>query len=67
MSTGVNRPICSSTNFLERQRDWRNTAVIVAYDDSDGCYDHQICPIANQSTSKDDGLTGPLLGYKVSS
>jgi phospholipase C len=45
-------------NFLERQPDWKNTAVIVAYDDSDGWYDHQIGPIANQSTSKADGLTG---------
>jgi phospholipase C len=46
-------------NFLERQPDWKNTAVIVAYDDSDGWYDHQIGPIVNQSTSKVDGLTGP--------
>jgi phospholipase C len=46
-------------NFLERQPEWKNTAVIVAYDDSDGWYDHQMGPIANQSTSKVDGLTGP--------
>jgi phospholipase C len=46
-------------NFLEQQRDWQNTAVIVAYDDSDGWYDHQMGPVANQSTSKADGLTGP--------
>jgi len=46
-------------NFLERQPEWKNTAVIVAYDDSDGWYDHQMGPIANQSTSKADGLTGP--------
>ncbi len=46
-------------NFIERQREWKNTAVIVAYDDSDGWYDHQMGPIANQSTSKVDGLTGP--------
>jgi phospholipase C len=46
-------------NFLERQPEWKNTAVVVAYDDSDGWYDHQMGPIANQSTSKADGLTGP--------
>ncbi len=46
-------------NFLERLPEWKNTAVIVAYDDSDGWYDHQMGPIANQSTSKADGLTGP--------
>ena len=27
-------------NFLQQQPDWKNTAVIVAYDDSDGWYDH---------------------------
>jgi phospholipase C len=46
-------------NFLERRPEWKNTAVIVAYDDSDGGYDHQMGPIANQSTSKADGLTSP--------
>ena len=45
-------------NFLERQKDWKDTAVIVAYDDSDGWYDHQMGPIVNQSTSERDGLTG---------
>jgi phospholipase C len=48
-------------NFLERQPDWKNTAVIVAYDDSDGWYDHQMGPIVNASTTKVDGLTGPGL------
>jgi len=46
-------------NFLERRPEWKDTAVIVAYDDSDGWYDHQMAPIANQSTSQRDGLTGP--------
>ena len=45
-------------NFLQRQPEWKNTAIIVAYDDSDGWYDHQMGPIVNQSTSKADGLTG---------
>jgi phospholipase C len=27
-------------NFLQQQPDWKNTAVIIAYDDSDGWYDH---------------------------
>ena len=46
-------------NFLEQRPEWKNTAVIVAYDDSDGWYDHQMGPIVNQSSSKADGLTGP--------
>jgi phospholipase C len=27
-------------NFLQQQADWKNTAVIITYDDSDGWYDH---------------------------
>jgi phospholipase C len=46
-------------NFLQRQREWKDTAVIVAYDDSDGWYDHQMGPIINPSTTNADGLTGP--------
>jgi phospholipase C len=46
-------------NVLERRPEWKNTAVIVAYDDSDGWYDHQMGPIANQSTTKADGLSSP--------
>ena len=41
-------------NFLEQQADWKNTAVIVAYDDSDGWYDHQA---PNIITSSFDSLT----------
>jgi phospholipase C len=33
--------------------------VILAYDDSDGWYDHQMGPIVNQSTTRADALTGP--------
>ena len=30
----------SLINFLQQQPDWKNTAVILTYDDSDGWYDH---------------------------
>ncbi len=46
-------------DFLQRQPDWNSTAVILAYDDSDGWYDHQMGPIVNQSTTEADALTGP--------
>jgi phospholipase C len=46
-------------NFLQKQPDWKNTAVILAYDDSDGWYDHLMSPIVNQSTTRADALTGP--------
>jgi phospholipase C len=44
-------------NFLQEQSgDWDHTAVIIAYDDSDGWYDHQMGPIVNQSTSAADNV-----------
>jgi phospholipase C len=46
-------------DFLMLQPDWKHTAVIFAYDDSDGWYDHVLGPIVNQSTSAADALTGP--------
>lgn len=45
-------------DFLQKQPDWKSTAVILAYDDSDGWYDHQMGPIVNQSTTPADMLTG---------
>ena len=32
--------IANVVNFLQQQPDWKNTAVVVTYDDSDGWYDH---------------------------
>ncbi len=48
----------SIVNALAQSPFWANTAVIVAYDDSDGWYDHQAAPIINGSFSTVDGLTG---------
>ncbi len=45
-------------DFLQDQPQWSSTAVIIAYDDSDGWYDHQMGPIVNQSTTPSDMLTG---------
>jgi phospholipase C len=46
-------------NFLQKRPEWKDTAVVIAYDDSDGWYDHQMGPIVNQSTGSRDALTGP--------
>jgi len=46
-------------NMLQKSEDWESTAVVIAYDDSDGWYDHQMSPIVNQSLSTQDLLTGP--------
>ncbi|MDQ1748157.1 MAG: phospholipase [Frankiaceae bacterium] len=45
-------------NALQRTPDWKSTAVVIAYDDSDGWYDHAYSGVANPSTSVADALTG---------
>ncbi|CAE6737592.1 phospholipase C [Paraburkholderia haematera] len=44
-------------NFLQQQPDWNSTAVIVAWDDSDGWYDHAY---ANPTTSSFDAQADQL-------
>jgi len=46
-------------NSIEQSKDWGSTAIILAYDDSDGWYDHQMGPIIRQSADTADTLTGP--------
>jgi phospholipase C len=49
-------------NALQKSPHWSNTAVIIAYDDSDGWYDHQMPPIVNPSSSPAvDTLNGPAM------
>jgi phospholipase C len=50
--------LVNTINALEKSDEWKETAVIIAYDDSDGWYDHQMGPIANQSNVTDDQLLG---------
>jgi phospholipase C len=45
-------------NALQGSQEWASTAVVVAYDDSDGWYDHQMPPIVNPSQGAADGLNG---------
>jgi phospholipase C len=46
-------------NFLQQQPDWKSTAVIVAWDDSDGWYDHAY---ANPTSSSFDAEADQLNG-----
>ncbi|MGH9486629.1 MAG: phospholipase C [Terriglobales bacterium] len=46
-------------NFLEQQKQWDSTAVIIAWDDSDGWYDHVASPQVNGSSGPEDALTSP--------
>jgi phospholipase C len=51
--------IVNVINTLMKSSYWSSTAVIIAYDDSDGWYDHQMGPIVNGSfITNEDTLTG---------
>ncbi|MDX6267149.1 MAG: phospholipase [Frankiales bacterium] len=45
-------------NALMKSPDWRRTAVVISYDDSDGWYDHAYSGVSNPSTTVADALTG---------
>jgi phospholipase C len=53
------RFLVDTINRLERLRTWSSTAVVIAYDDSNGWYDHQLGPIVSQSQTPMDQLSGP--------
>jgi len=49
----------STINRIQQLPEWNSTAVIVAYDDSDGWYDHVMPPIVSQSNDRThDALLG---------
>lgn len=52
--------LTNTINNLEQLSSWKDTAVIIAYDDSDGWYDHVMPPIVNGSNDPVvDALNGP--------
>ena len=51
--------IAKVVNFLQQQPDWKNTAIIITYDDSDGWYDHAyLSPTTSSFSSTADVLNG---------
>ena len=49
-------------NAVQKSPAWKDTAVVITWDDSDGWYDHQMPPIVNPSFSPGvDTLNGPGL------
>jgi len=62
---GYSDPLAEQTflvqtiNRLQQLPEWAHTAVVIAYDDSDGWYDHVMSPIVMQSTDAADALSGP--------
>ncbi len=58
--------LVNTINRLERTQYWHDTAVVIAYDDSDGWYDHQMGPIVNQSQDPaTDALRGADCGTRA--
>jgi phospholipase C len=51
--------LVNTINQLQKSAAWSSTAVIIAYDDSDGWYDHVMGPTVRTSASVADALTGP--------
>jgi phospholipase C len=59
--------VVDQINKLQKSKEWSSTAVVLAYDDSDGWYDHVKPPIVNGSSDPnldDPGLCGgtPAMG-----
>ncbi|HEV2673310.1 MAG TPA: alkaline phosphatase family protein [Aliidongia sp.] len=51
--------IASAINAIQQSSSWASTAIVIAYDDSDGWYDHAVPSNVRQSTiAGQDALTG---------
>ena len=46
--------LVNSINQIEQSKYWSSTAIVIAYDDSDGWYDHVYGPIVNGSNTTAD-------------
>lgn len=49
--------LVNTINMLQDSPFWANTAVMIAYDDSDGWYDHAMPPVVNGSATSADALS----------
>ncbi|WP_020499023.1 phospholipase C [Sciscionella marina] len=54
--------LAEQINKIQHSKDWKSTAVVIAYDDSDGWYDHAPSPIVNGSS--DAKLDSPMCKAK---
>ncbi|MCW2900805.1 MAG: phospholipase [Streptosporangiaceae bacterium] len=51
--------VVDAVNRIQKSKFWKDTAIVLAYDDSDGWYDHQMSPIVNDSQdATGDALSG---------
>lgn len=51
--------LVDTINKLEKSSYWKDTAIVINYDDSDGWYDHVMPTIVSQSNDPNDALSGP--------
>lgn len=51
--------LVNTINRLQKTPEWRNMAIIIAWDDAGGWYDHEMPPIINQSQTAADALVAP--------
>jgi phospholipase C len=50
--------LANEINAIEQSPDWKSTAIVITYDDSDGWYDQAIAPTNNSSKTVADTLNG---------
>jgi phospholipase C len=55
--------LVDTINRVMRSPLWKSTAIVIAYDDSDGWYDHQMSPIVNPSAL--DNTSSPAYGDRL--
>jgi phospholipase C len=58
--------VAHTINEIMNTPDWRHTAIVINYDDSDGWYDHANPGVVNPSLSPADNLTGTTLSGPTS-
>ncbi len=51
--------LVETVNHLQKLSEWKDMAIVIAYDDSDGWYDHKPSPTVSGSASPADTLTAP--------
>jgi phospholipase C len=50
--------LATTINELQKLPQWRTMAIFIAYDDSDGWYDHVLGPVVNPSFTAADAVSG---------
>ena len=50
--------LVNTINKLQKTDEWKSTAVVIAYDDSDGWYDHVMAPVVMQSQTPTTTTSG---------